>query len=318
MTTKAIFTLAEKAIAIEDAAKLNQGAVTVALAEKFPTPVVVPPDGEAPASLTEPVPVPDWQGLQDFIARELERGRERLIEAGNAYEREIQEDPRQREERESVVAEAYQQLVTVRQVLEAAIGEAETLEILGVEGSTPQRPANLLERMREASVRLRRPGRLPTDLRMPGMTQSWGDLADALDRQADELGRVLELQRAERRNAALALVAKDRAQTSFNNTYVGFTRVLDGLYIAADERELAGRLRLTLPAANAGGDDGSAEEPLPDIEPPDTFPPGPPPGRPDGEGDDEQVLTVAAVDRDGDAVRPIVALPPEEESRDDS
>jgi hypothetical protein len=292
MATKTVLTLAEKATAIEDAAKRNQAAVSFALAGKFPSPLVVPPGEEPPPSLIDPVPPPDWVALQDFVAQEMDRGRRLLLEAANAYEREVQDDPNKREARASVISEAYQLSVTTRQALEATIGETKALEVLGLVGPTPQRPQNLLERMREASLRLRDPERLPLDVRLPGMTQNWADLADALDEKADELEAVLVQQRAEKRDAELALVAKERALESFNNTYVGFTKLLDGLYIAADERELASRLRLSLPAANSGGG-----EALPEDVPGDGPGNGPPviPGPPGSPEAEEEVLSLEAV-----------------------
>jgi hypothetical protein len=249
VATKAILKLTKKSMAIESAARHNRKAVTPVLTEKFPQPGL------------------DWGMLQELVARELEQRRRQLLETANAYERKVHEEPKLRKEREAVARAAYDRFVTVRKVLEAVAGRPAALDVLGVAGATPQRPAALLERMREAIVRLRRPERLPTELDMPGMTQDWGRLADALSQAADRLEEVLTRQRRKRRDAELALLERQRAREAFNNTYVGLTKVLDGLYIAADERELAERLRLAEPTRAANDDrpeeEASALPPLP-------------------------------------------------------
>jgi hypothetical protein len=304
MATKGVLTLTRKSLAIEDAALVHQGVVTSSLARKFSTPPVVPEDGEVSADLAAAAPVPDWQVLQDFIARELENGRRLLLETANAYEREVQDDAKKKVEREAVVTGAYDQLVRVRQALEAAVGNEKALDILGLTGATPQQPDTLLERMREASIRLRDAKRLPEELLVPGMTQSWTGLAQALDLEADRLEELLGQQRRERRRAEEALVRKDEAQALFNNTYVGFTKILDGLYTAADQRQLAARLRRSLrrSSGNGGGSDGGGSN----GEEPEVTPVEEPPGSPDGA--DEEDLVPA--DRDGPDLRPIVALLP--------
>lgn len=306
MTTKVIQALQEKTRAIQDAARLNQEEATVALAEKFPSPVVGPPANDTSATLTGPVPPPDWEALQAFIAQELELSRLRLEKAAREYAQEIQDDPSKRQEWRAVIDEAYQRFLRVRHILEEAIGEAKTYELLGVTGTTPQRPQTLLTHMQSASDRLRNPKRLPESLAMPGMTLSWADLAAALDRDASRLAEALDRQREERRRADLALLRKDRVQTAVNDTYVGLTKVLDGLYIAAGQREMAARLRLTIPTSSGGGGEPQDDGSLPDVVPTPDFP-----------ANDEEPFPVAAAQGAGPGtedpkaagVRPIVVLP---------
>jgi hypothetical protein len=302
MQTKEIKMLKAKTRAIEDAAKSNRHEATVALAGKYPRPATDLPPSDSPTTLVSvEVPTPSWESFQDFIARELELARLHLEKASDDHTIELRNDRRKREAREAVVGEVYRSFLRARHILEEAIGESTTYDLLGVSGTTPQQPDDLLGLMRTASRTLRDPERLPEDLRLPGMTLSWTDLASALDGDAARLEVALAERREEQRLADLALLRRDRVQAETNDTYVGFTRVLEGLYIAAGQRDLAARLRLTIRSSSGGGteveDDGRQPGPSP--------PPAPP------ANDEEPVLPMAAAGgtADGD-VLPLVALPP--------
>jgi hypothetical protein len=255
MRIKGIEILAEKTQEVRAAARVFEDATCGALAEKFALP-------DDPAA-DEP-PLPDWRTLQRFIVRRLELERARLRAAASAYEQEIDDDPRKREERDEVAREAYDELVRVRHVLRQAVGETKTRALLGIKGRTPERPLTLLMRLRAASCTLRDAWRLPETLRVPGMRLDWEELADSLENHARRLGAVLAREGEDRRRADLALIRKNEVQASVNDTYVGFAKILEGMYIAAGERELAGRLRPPTAKASAEKTE-EVEEPRPEA-----------------------------------------------------
>jgi hypothetical protein len=240
MTTQGIRTLQEKTRAIQSAAIAFHTFANDALAAKFASP-------DDPAA--DELPIPDWETLQLFIAKRLEIECARLAEAAEKHARQVQAEPRKRQERDAATRAAYEGLVRVRSVLTQALGKTQAYALLGVQGRTPERPRTLLCRLRAASAGLRQAERRPDALDLPGMTLDWDELADALDRDADRLDAVLSREGWDKRRADLALLHKDEVQASVNDTYVGFAKILEGMYIAAGERELASRLRPTRRAA---------------------------------------------------------------------
>jgi hypothetical protein len=246
-------TLQEKTRAVEDAARLNRRVTTAALAEKYPLPAEDLPPSDSPETLlATQVPVPDWEGLQTFIARELEVARSGLEKAADDRALALQAERRKRQEREAVVEEVYRAFLCIRHLLEGAVGKATTYELLGVTGRTPKRPQDLLRHVSAASRALREPEGLPLDLQLPGLSVSWEELAQALADDAARLEGILGRHREEQRVAELTRLDGDRVQAEAHDVYTGFAQVLQGLYIAAGQRELAARLRLRRPAVAPG------------------------------------------------------------------
>lgn len=249
MTTQAIQSLLNKTHAIQGAALHFQGTANAALADKFASEGEELPDG---------VQIPDWETLQTFIAARLELERQKLREAAEKHGRELDDDPRKRVEREKVVQEVYDRFVGVRHLLRQAVGKERTYELLGVRGRTPERPHTLLTYLQLAVMTLRDPKRRPDALNLPAVSLDWDELADALWSDARRLEEVLNLQRRDQLRANRALHHKDQAQASANDTYVGFTKILEGMYIAAGKRKLAARLRPTVRKKSRA----QAEEPV--------------------------------------------------------
>jgi hypothetical protein len=125
------------------------------------------------------------------------------------------------------------------------VGKSKAYALLGVRGRTPERPRTLLFRMRSAVHGLREVKRRPDVHDFPGLELDWDALADGLEKDALALDAVLSREGWDRRSADLALIRKDRVQASVNDTYVGFAKMLEGMYIACGQRGLAERLRPT-------------------------------------------------------------------------
>lgn len=262
MPSKNVLQKYTKAVEVEGAARRNQPAATEALRERVPQPIPDPPTEAELAnglrevlSVTEAPPPVDWNNLQDNMSWEIRVARERLLEADHLRERSIHDLPLLRERRDDAVQAAYDQLVRVRQVLRAVLGEKRALKVLGVDGKTPTQPDHLLIRLHESAERLRRPSLDNAELRMPGMTQSWDELADGLDAVAAPLEEAIVAVRDGNKDADVALVARGKVEKEFQDLMVGFTNVLEGLYIAGGVRGLASRLRPSTPGAS--NDDGA-------------------------------------------------------------
>ena len=237
------------------------------------------PPGDAPETELdagqEPVNVPDFDHLQRFCVQAIAHARQQLLGVQAFYRRELHDDGENRRLRDEALAAAYERAVAVRKVMEGALGVDKALEVLGFDGPTPQEPALLIQRMEEAVGRLSDPGLVAQldGLKVAGMSQDWGALADWLEEARARLEERLEIAASESSERAAAIVAREAARTRFNDFVVGFSRILDGIYVVAGQRELVSRLRPTL---RTGSGPGGELPPAPPA-PPDGEPPGPPP-----------------------------------------
>lgn len=264
----------KRARAIERNARDFRALTLAPLTERL---AAVGPQGDAPQAELEagqePVSVPDFDHLQRFCVQAIAHARQQLLGEQAFYRRELHDDGENRRLRDEALAAAYERAVAARKVMEGALGVDKALEVLGFDGPTPSEPALLIQRMEEAVGRLSDPALVAQldGLKVAGMSQDWGALADSLDEARARLEERLEIAASESSERAAAIVAREAARTRFNDFVVGFSRILDGIYVVAGQRELAGRLRPTLrPGSGSGGGE------LPPG-PPDGEPPGPPP-----------------------------------------
>lgn len=270
----------KKARSVERAAREFLPLATPSLAAELGTLELLPAalDG-TPVPLVDAqgveVAPPDVEQLQRFAAVALAKAREAMMSASNAHRQDFHAVGTRREERDRVAAEAYERVIALRRALEGVVGERASVALLGVEGTTPREPARLLEHLVEAVERLSDP---PPDLppaRVAGLGPDYPQLAAGLAEARDALAAAIEAVEEEDRRRQAALVARDEARERFRRFYVGWTRVLDGLYVVAGQRELASRLR---PAEPPVGETPPAERPP--VTPPQQAPPaandGPP------------------------------------------
>lgn len=286
MPTKLILTQQTTSEAVEDAALSNLGQAVEAMRRELADSGLVVPGAVEGQTLTDPdgveIAPPDFEGLQRFCATALAHYRAKLVAADDAHIQEVHNDAVRRQERDEAVTAAYERLLTVRKAVEAAIGPAAALELLGLDGRTPLSPPSLLLRtLRDTVSRLETLETAP-DVRVPGMVQDWAAMAAALRQVAEPLDAALKALRREARAADLALDARRKAEAKFRNAYVGFTRILEGVYVASGERFLAERLRPTVASSPTPG------EPLPPIPPVPPVGPVPPDGEPPGDGEPQE------------------------------
>lgn len=271
----------KKARAVERAAREFLPLATPSLAAELGRLELLPaaPDDGSAAALTDAQGVevlpPDVEQLQRFAAVALAKAREAMMTASNAHRQDFHAVGTRREERDRVATEAYERVIHLRRALEGVVGERQSVALLGVEGTTPREPARLLEHLVEAVDRLTQPVSTLPPARVAGLGPDYPQLAAGLAEARDALAAAIEAVEEEDRRRQAALVARDEARERFRRFYVGWTRVLDGLYVVAGKRELAGRLRPAEPSASGTAEDGGVVEPP--VEPPVEAPPVEPP-----------------------------------------
>lgn len=219
---------------------------TLGIDPGIPTPTTDEGVEIAPA-VEAPVQRLDVEALQRFAAEAISRARDRLVAADDRLDAERHGDVQPRLRRDQATAALYEELVRTRRSLTEAVGPEEAVRIFGVEGRTPQDPVVLLRVIRRMIPQLEDPATHFPDLKVDGMAQDWPTLAAGLRREMEPLEEALQQVNRERRRAELALVARDQALEEFRDVYVGFTRILDGVYVASGNRDLARRLRPTVP-----------------------------------------------------------------------
>lgn len=255
MPSRDVIRSQKAAEAVVVAAQTNLSTVTEDLQRRLSTlgidpgiPTPTTDEGVGIASAVEaPVQRLDVEALQRFAAEAISRARDRLVAADDRLDVERHGDVEPRLRRDQATAALYDELVRTRRSLTEAVGPEEAVRIFGVEGRTPQDPVVLLRVIRRMIPQLEDPTTHFPDLKVDGMAQDWATLAAGLRREMEPLEEALKQVNRERRRAELALVARDQALQEFRDIYVGFTRILDGVYVASGNRDLARRLRPTVP-----------------------------------------------------------------------
>ena len=102
----------------------------------------------------------DVSGLLNFLATTLEMSVTTLINADEAHERELADDPGARDARDEAARSLYDDVVSARAMLTAVYGDA-VVDSLGFFGSTSRDPVVLARQGRSVVSRLRS-GSLPT------------------------------------------------------------------------------------------------------------------------------------------------------------
>ena len=172
----------------------------------------------------------------------------------------MQKLPGLRERRDELAQETYRLVGGVRQALEGVYGRKPAAKVLGVTGPTPREPERLRTVVQVAARQLGDSKVALPELRVAGLAPDRAALAATLGQAHERFAEVLdELGDLERRVQALAQ-ARDNAKARFRRFYVGWGRVLDGLYVVADQRELARRLRPVEPAKAVAGEVAGATE----------------------------------------------------------
>ena len=204
--------------------------------------------------------MPDGEELQRYAAKALAKAREAMSAADRAHREAMQKLPGLRERRDERAQETYRLVGGIRQALEGAYGKKPAAKVLGFSGPTPREPERLRTVIEVAARQLGDMGLALPELRIEGLAPDRQALAATLGQAHERFAAVLdELGHLERQVQALAQ-ARDQAKARFRRFYVGWGRVLDGLYVVADQRELARRLRPVEPSKATEGEVSGATE----------------------------------------------------------
>ena len=194
----------------------------------------------AQRSLAESGVALDVSGLLNFLATTLETSVTTLINADEAHERELADDPGARDARDEAARSLYDDVVSARAMLTAVYGDA-VVDSLGFFGSTSRDPVVLARQGRSVVSRLRS-GSLPTP-RSALVTLDTAALASQLDAKVTTLEERLADVAREGREAQLTLTEKQRALAEHDVVFSGVATTLTGLFTLAGLPELAARVR---------------------------------------------------------------------------
>ena len=182
----------------------------------------------------------DVSGLVNFLATTLEASTMALINADEAHEQELADDPGARDARDEAARALYDDVVSARSMLTAIFGDG-VVDTLGFFGSTSRDPVVLARQGRSVVSRLHAGG-LPAP-RSTLVSLDTTSLADQLDAKVTTLEERLADVAREGREAQLTLTEKQRALTEHDVIFSGVATTLTGLFTLAGLPELAARVR---------------------------------------------------------------------------
>lgn len=255
MPSKGVTDRQKVAKSIVAAARTHAGEVAVNLQRRL-TPL-----------LREGQTLPDFESLQDLLARYLEETTEAIIAAEEKHFREQDDDLRPRRQRDEAAQALHGTLVRIRETLAAAYGPEQFRELAGIREGTADEPVTLVRQARRVLDRLRDPAPdLPTQP-LEGVQVDLQRLAEQLQPALDSLTEAIALVDLEQRKSESTLRDKDLALDTFDEAVAGAGRILIGSNILAGLREYADRVRLTVPnrRRRSGGVDEGPDEVLPSV-----------------------------------------------------
>lgn len=210
---------------------------------------------------------PDLEQVVSFAVWMIDFYRQKMVEADETHLAEIQEDWRVREARDDAAAAAYQDLLNLRGMVEAALHPRAAESLLGIRGLTPREPLALAKTLQATIRRLRADDVDLPEIRIAGMVQDWEVLTRALEERHDALQAAIDAVVAEVEAAKRRRRAKERAIQRYRDAAVGWTGVVRHLLIAAGLRDAADELPATSPRRQAASpvDDSLPELPDGDL-----------------------------------------------------
>lgn len=163
-----------------------------------------------------------------------------MVAASEAHELELGDDPAARAARDAAFEALYGATVELRNLVVALFGTP-GVRALRLEGTTPQQPDALLDTARNAVAAMRAPQSLPS----PNLGASWdaASIAQHIEALAATLSQALDQVATEVRQATKTQTEKDAALASYDQAFGPSARLLEALFDAAGEPELARRVR---------------------------------------------------------------------------
>lgn len=245
MSTKAVTDRQKSAEAVVATGEINAQAIEDAFTKRYRE------------FLRKGETMPDMAMAVHLSLRRLQASTTRLVAADEAHEAELRDDAEPRKQRDAAAQALRTRLVEVRGGFEGIYGSA-TVRDAGFSGETPYDPV-ILSRLAQACIKAIPALKLPRpriDVSPPDLKKLAGELK-ALD---DELNKHLKAVKREEGEAAVTLLAKNRATDEQDTDFVAAATVLEGLLIVAGKPELADRVRPPKRQAGAGAKEGEGAD----------------------------------------------------------
>jgi len=186
----------------------------------------------------------DWVLLQKLAGRRLALRAQRLGEVDERLELARTGEKELRRDRDRVAGQLRGELRSVRLLLDENLGREVATGLFRWRYLSQVNAANLVPVARETAAALRASTVLASaSLAASGAFAPPGEIADALDRRAGELARLLEILRPSRQRQTFDVGEKSHEWQEASSARLRSQDLLFGIYRAADKEHLARRLR---------------------------------------------------------------------------
>ncbi len=229
---------------------------------------------EGALEVKPPVHIVDLQQLQQLAMWNISFYTKKLLEVDNRLRKEVQQVWVARAARDEAARTAYEQLVAVRQYVTGVLDERAVQSMLDIEGATPSTPFELRNTLQRALNRLQAPDTFVPEPRIDGLEPEWERVVTQLQAVYEPLDQAV--QKMEQEEKAARASSRERAEMRriHRDALIGWRSMLQGMAIAAGDRELASDFRLPRFPSPASDGDGPLDGSPPTVPFPETDPPG--------------------------------------------
>jgi hypothetical protein len=186
--------------------------------------------------------MPDIALALKLVARKLRRTNKALVDASNAYDKELSDDAGPREARDEAAASLTAEVVGIRGTIESVFGAA-ILESLGIDGKTEVEPKAILAKAKRLVSELKEPGRKWPKPARKGVKLNPGEWVGDLEAWITTLEKALKDVARETREAQAASDAKERAMEANDDGFTRIARFVSGLFFLVRDDKLAKKVR---------------------------------------------------------------------------
>jgi hypothetical protein len=193
-------------------------------------------------SKSEKAKLPDLGLALLVIARAMREANGKLVEASDAYDKELSDDAEPRARRDEAVSQLVSVMVGIRGTVESVFGAA-GLRALGIDGRTPTDTNGVLAHARKLAARLNDPKlKLPKAVRR-GVKVDLAAWADELEAPLNNLDAALKAVARETREAQAMLETKTSAMTASDELFSRGAAFISAALALVGDDALASKVR---------------------------------------------------------------------------
>ena len=200
----------------------------------------------------------DFDIVVRVLGRMLAGAKQHMVEADNAHQAELDDDVPVREERDTAVIALSDHLVSLREILIGAFGNATAAKVFN--GATPEEPVALSRYAGEVAKKLESI-KLPTS-RIPGSKIDAGAIAGSIRQKKSALDDAFQAVQREVREAQGTLTKKNDAIADNDRMFAGVATTFTGLLTLAGKADLAGKVRPPTRRAGVIAEEGDSTDGL--------------------------------------------------------